>query len=308
MIPKFDNYHANMHSDFLRFDPYINFLKHELFNGYVLGDLSDRQCYMMLVDGEPQVYFLKRSNQSTVQSIKPDEFETLIKNNCFIASYKGAPRYITFLSRCHTAKKIYNNLTSDSISPAKLIEKCQAGSFSGCIEANGGSEKKKFVYFDNGKIVGAMNVESNTDLFENQVNTKVLYGVLKNYSLNLYEFSKQMHTYDVVAGYRNSLIQCYQEILQLLEKNAMGQDFSSAWRICAMELSQKYSFMDPFVAEFVFENGKIDLWEEVDTKEAGNAMDELCESIAKKVSMPRDGIKEIKDKYIKILSAYEIRN
>lgn len=286
---------------------YIDSLKQEFFNGYVVLDSGNQKSYLMLIDGEPHAYLTTIQDKSELKSISPRAFNKTAQQDCFVFSYRCAPQYITFFSKYHTAKPIYKNLTSKSISPANLIEKCRKGNFSGIIEGVGKSSKKKAIYFENGKILGVMNISTNDDIFHSKISEPVIYNELNGLLLNLFEFAKETNTIDTASGNRDSLITCYEEIFQFLETNAQVQDFASIWRINAQKLSQQYAFLDPFVAEFKYNDGKIDLWEEIDLKLAGKGIDALCESIAKTMRMPKDQIKEIKNKYKKVLSAYEIR-
>lgn len=308
MIPRFDIYHANLHSSFLRFNRYVEMLEQEFFNGYVLLDTVSHKCYLMMLDGEPHAHLLKSQDKSEFKAIQPKEFDNLTKEDCFVMSFKCSPQYIEFLSRCHTAKMIYKNLEPENINPEHLIQKCKTGKFSGIIEANGTQAKKKRIYFDKGNMIGTMNIGSNDDMFSPDTSDEQIYESIGTLKLNLYEFAKQANTIESASGSRENLIQCYQEIMQLLEASAGAQDFSSIWRISAMELSKEFSFLDPFVAEFSYANQTIDLWEQVDLKQAAKGMDKLCESIAKTLRMPKDKIKDIKTNYKTVLSAYEIRN
>lgn len=309
MIPEFEPYHSNLQSVFLRFDKYLQVLQQEFFNGYIDLDFGDKKCAVLLVDGDPQAILLCLPETSVPKSLTPGKLKELMTDDSFINSYKCSPGFVEFLTRTPTAKLIYDNLTSDKISPGKLIEKCKVGSFSGTIEANTEKKSQKsYLYFDKGNIIGGLNIDFNDNKFTATPEDENVHKILEKSSANLYEFARQSSTVNDVSGARDSLIQCYEQIFKMLEENAVGQDFSSLWRINARKLSEKYSFLDPFVAEFSYENQKIDLWEEVDAKQAARGMDELCEILAKSLRMPKDGIKDIKDNYKKILVSYEVRN
>ena len=302
MIPKFDVYHTNLHSGFILFEKYIEFLKQEFFNGIVQIENNQNRAFLFMIEGEVQICFHETGNG--YKRINTLDFASFLKSESFISSYRCRPDQIEFFSKLHTAKLIYNDLSSDIINPVKLINRCKTDQFTGYIEADDGSKKNMYIFFLGGRILGAMNVNSRDGKFEEKLTDSILQNRIMNTTINLYKLSNQSHD---LNEDRNHLIKCYEEIFQLLEQKSNTKDFSSAWRKEALELSDKYVFLDPFAGEFNFENGKIDLWEKVNVKAFAHGVEELTSSIARKNRIPEDDINSIKNRYVNILGDYEIR-
>ncbi|MBF0573491.1 MAG: hypothetical protein HQK69_07000 [Desulfamplus sp.] len=232
---------------------------------------------------------------------------------------------------------ILDNLFFDSVEFDKFFNQIESKKITGFLQASKSGEPEKYIYFYSGKIFGYMNIKGKDGLFEknldkNQIQVALKNSIVKVYSIlptsvtdmtkrhsiadnanNQLDNTKTAHNQNVTDESNNdenrlSVIECYEQIFELLETNTESAEFTSIWRMCALELSNKYIFLNPFAGEFNYDKGKIDLWEKIDLKIATNALDELINAIAKKANLPKDGIKAIKDNYLNILAAYEIRS
>ncbi len=302
MIPKFEVYHTNLHSGFIRFEKYIEFLKNEFFNGMVQIENQQNRAFLFMIEGEVQTCCQKTADG--YKRINMMEFSSFLEADSFVSSYRCLPEQIEFFSKLHTAKLIYNDLSSDIINPVKLINRCKTDKFTGYIEADDGSRRSMYIYFLDGRILGAMNLNNREGKFEEKLTDSIIQNRIMNTTINLYKLGNQAHD---LNEDRKHLINCYEEILQILETKSGNRDFSSIWRKAALELSDKYVFLDPFAGEFNFENGKIDLWEKVNVKAFAHGAEELIGSIVKKAGVSEDDINSVKTKYINILGDYEIR-
>ncbi len=302
MIPKLDIYHTNLHSSFLVFDKYIEFLKQEFFTGMVQIENNQNRAFLFMIEGE--VKNCLHEAGKGYKRINTMEFASFITADSFISSYRCRDEQIDFFSNLHTAKLIYNDLSSDIINPVKLINRCKTDQFTGYIEADDGSKRNMYIYFFGGRILGAMNVGSRNGTFEENLTDSNLQNRIMSTTINLYKLSGQ--TRDLHED-RDQLINCYEELLQVLEKKSNSTNFSSIWRKEALQLSDKYVFLDPFAGEFNFENGKIDLWERVNVKAFAHGAEELTASIAKKYKISENDVDAVKNKYVNILGDYEIR-
>ncbi len=301
MIPKFEVYHSNIHSNFILFDKYIDFLKNEYFNGYVEVENSENKNFVFLGEGEILSCFLK--NKEGYQRVKQSEIIAPLNTQSFISSYRCPSQYVDFFSRIYTAQLIYNGLESDILNPEKLLNKCKTDQLTGFIEADDGSKNSIYIYFYSGRFMGAMNLQDKDYRFDNKLNETTVQNKLNNTTINLYKLST--NTNDTKEN-RQLLIQCYEEILQFLEKKNKKKDFSSLWRQSALELSDKYFFLDPFANEFNYEKGKIEVWDKINFNILVYGLEELVNSIADKLKISNKELKKIKNNYSNLLGDYEI--
>ncbi|MBF0203055.1 MAG: hypothetical protein HQK67_01815 [Desulfamplus sp.] len=336
MIPKFDIYHEGLHSSYIYFDRYKLFLQNQTFNGYIKLDDNQTQCFFFIKAGKFISSFWVSGH--TIKEFSSLELPSVLKQPFFVSSYTVPQQVVDFFARCNTAKSIYDNFSFDSVDFDKFFLQIESKKITGFLEASRNSEPKKYIYFYNGKIFGYMNIKGKDGVFEHNLDKSQIQSALKNSMVTVCMFSSvvasKQHQSSPTPFAANHLssksdtasaksisstsasddknrtlaLKCYEEIFQMLEMNTAPADFTSIWRTSAIELSNKYIFLNPFAGEFNYENNKIDLWEKVDTKLAIHALDELINSIAKKANLPKDGIKAIKDNYSNILVTYEIRN
>jgi len=303
MIPKFDTYYTNLHSSFLVFDKFLDFLKNEYLNGFILIEGNNKKAYMFMLEGETQSCLSTTS--AGYKKISPNEFASLPAKNPFVSACRCVHEQVDFFSQAHTAKHVYSIHAKNNIDPAKLMTKCSKGEFTGYLESSSTIARKKiYVYFDKGNILGSMNLNKKNYCFEATTDTKSIREKLLDTDINLYQFIPDVR--DKVKDLR-SLINCYGKIFKLLEVQNKSKDFSSIWRKCALELSDTYLFLDPFAGEFRYENGKIDVWEEVNINNAIHGIDELVHLIARRTAVADNVIMTVKDRYLNLLEAYELR-
>jgi hypothetical protein len=304
MIPKFDTYYTNLHSSFLIFDKFLEFLKNEFLNGFVLIEGYNKKAYMFMFEGEVQSCLT--ATNTGYKKISSLEFSSLPAKDSFVSTCRCFHEQVDFFSKAHTARKVDNIFSKDNMDPVKLIDQCRTEKFTGYMDIGDTVVKKKrYIYFYNGVILGSMNLNNKDGYFEMTPDSTPIRNKLLNTDIHLYRLSPDVR--DPVKD-RKSLINCFEQIFKLLETQGKNKDFSLVWRKCALELGDKFVFLDPFAGEFNYKNGKIDLWEKVNLNIAAHGIDELIRLIAKRTTIPVKNIMTIKNKYSNILADYEIKN
>jgi len=304
MIPKFDTYHNNLHSSFLIFDKFLEFLKNEFLNGFVLIEDNSKKAYMFMLEGEIQSCL--NTTNTGYKRIDPVEFSSLLTKNSFVSTCRCFHEQVDFFSKAHTAKRIYNLIAKDNIDPIKFISQYHTEKFTGYLETDEKvSRNKMYIYFYKGIILGTMNINNKDYHFEKTPDNTSIQNKIINTDINVYKLLPDVRD---PAKDRRLLINCFEKIFNLLETQGNNNDFSLVWRKCALELSDKFVFLDPFAGEFNYKNGKIELWEKITLNTAAHGIDELIRLIAKRTAIPVINIMNIKNKYSNILADYEIKN
>ncbi|MBF0378239.1 MAG: hypothetical protein HQK72_12265 [Desulfamplus sp.] len=334
MIPKFDVYHSDLHSSYISFERYRLFLQAQRFSGYIQLEDGQKNYLFFLKEGKDVAYLKVVDHKLKLFDLS--EIESILKNSFSVSSYRSPHQIVDFFARCHATQLILDNLLFDSVEFDKFFNQIESKRITGFLQASKSGEPERYIYFYSGKIFGYMNIKGKDGLFEKNLDKNQIQAALKNSTVKVYSIAvasvtditkrrstsdsgnkldniKTTHNQNITNKSNNdedrlSVIECYEKIFQLLETNTESVEFTSIWRMCALELSNKYIFLNPFAGEFNYDNSKIDLWEKIDLKIATNALDELINAIAKKANLPKDGIKAIKDNYLNILAAYEIRS
>ncbi len=305
MIPKFDMYYEHLHASFILFDSYLAFLKNEFFNGFMLAENNDKKTYFFLFEGELQSAFSVSRNQKKIEIILTHDFS--ITKDCYISTYRCSHRYVDYFSRFQGTKLVYKDVSTDKISPEKLFDKFKKDRFAGFIEKHGtqSSPKGSYVYFDKGDIIGSLYIVKKDGIFEDGLNIDQAMEEITGSLFSIYTLGTQVRDQ---GKDRSLIINCFQTIFQRMETRTTPSHFSTMWRECAMELSNKYEFLDPLIGEFQYKAQQLHLHENINIKQAALGMNELVSHIAERLSISNDDIKKIKNNYSTILAAYEIRD
>jgi len=233
--------------------------------------------------------------------------EHIISNDCLVSTFQCPHNYIDYFSKIHAAKLIYNNVSTQNINSAQFFNKLVADQFSGFIEIlrTKPSKKKSYLYFNKGTLIGGLNFNETDGTLEKELDMGQVEKKLDTALFNIYTLVAKLRNQ---GKERHLLINCFQEIFQMMETRSGSTVFSTLWRKCALELSNQYEFLDPLIGNFQYKDQKILLWEKINTEPAALGMNEMVNLIAKKLSIPNDDIIKIKNNYSNILVAYEIRN
>lgn len=305
MIPKFEIHYEHLHSDFIIFDNFLKFLKNEFINGFILAENNDLRTYFFLFEGELLSSFsISESQNRTKISLVRD---SSIPKDCFLSAYRCPHKYVDYFSKFYSAKMVYNNVSTDKISPEKLFEKLIKESFTGFIErqSTDPSIKTAYIYFNKGELIGNLSLDNKNGHLDNELTLQGIRDKTLGALLNIYAFVSPAQTQEKD---RTMILKCFQEIFQMMEARVNSSDFSMLWRKCAMELSEKYPFLDPLIGEFQYKNQKIGLYEKIDLKTAVLGLNDLVFLMAQKLSISKEDIMKIKSNYSGSLDAYEIRN
>ncbi len=302
MIPRFNVYHNNLHGSFILFDKYIQFLKSDYFNGYVYLDDHRDKIFLFLLEGELQTC-LRQSN-GYFERLNLMQVEDYIHEQTSISSFRCNSVYIDYFSRFHTLKLLHKELSTDIVDPEKLINKCKTENFSGILEITSQKEKN-YIYFLEGQIMGSMSPTKEGFFDRDGRENTTIPNISHPGSINIYKISFEPQDN---SESREKLIECYENLFNTLDKNCQKKDFATIWRECALELSDKYVFLDPFAEEFNYSEGKLDVWEKINSKTLALGLEELTQKLLSRTGIAVETVEGIKEQYSQELADYEIRS
>ena len=331
MIPKFDCFHHSLHSDFLLFEPYRAFLCQQGFTGYLHVGNDAVELFHFFKKGRDIHSFCLTDGKLTLLDNLTETVASM--DEYALSSFYCPEGIVEYFSRLHSTKRMLNGLALDGVGGiSDLIFQLEEKKVTGYLEAVKTGVVPRYIYFYNGKILGYLNIKNPDGVFEQGLDRAVVQAALAHTTVNVYRFSspakkgkaaastfnsslnegaslqKEAPSPDLRSEQRRQVELCFEKIMAHLEREIRLGDFDVIWRNCAMELSAEYPFLNPFAGEFQYRNGKIDLWEKIDTPAAAAALDALVNAIAKQSSLPKDGIKSLKSSFKDILANYEIKN
>lgn len=228
--------------------------------------------------------------QSGETNFGEDAFARLMaateKFNLSVSVYQLDPDMIFFWANALQAQPLYRALTTDITELERLITKMINEQLTGFIEIFVADDSASgIMFFNNGKIIGASTNPSEDRESIDMVRSRLVEETnAKGGAFNVSMISAHKKTdnnstkrVDSKTEHANpvstppqsdiaeivDLLPMVEEILSLSEsvciESKRVKDFPTQFRKAAMELADKYSFLDPFLKEFEFSGGKVRL-------------------------------------------------
>ena len=226
------------------------------------------------------------------------------ENTFTVAVYAIEPEYVHFWANLPNAEVIHNNLSTEFTDLKKLIIKMQSEKLTGYLEVSiNGVAEKGAVFLNMGNISGALFPWDRKKLANSRQDMERLLSESKESGaeFNVYEV-KQMHsnladTLDTAEDKSRvptdapaMSLAIIEELLTIFEKtfhsNIKGKvDFRTLLRRKFVEKADVYDFLDPFAAEFHYEDGKIDYSGDAGADILARGLVECVKEIAEEVDI-----------------------
>jgi len=294
-LPQFEVYHENLHTFYLNLSNFINFLKNDLFTGYIQIKTSEKEYLIFLDHGQVLNTFEILNNKYNFLSLE----EILSNINQGIVNIYHLPEETApFWANLVTAEILYPNLSTDFTDLIRLLHKLKREEITGWAEIILSENEKSFIYFQNGIIIGTCSSWKKW-IFEKgekslpEITKRASKAVFNVYKLPLEQVSANINL--------ENITNFFQEYLAILERFIGEKNFSLLWRQKGIEKAERYPFLDPFANEFEYKEGKIVFYGDTSEKELLEALKEVCaEIIDQKKDLKKRIIQEasyLKQKY-----------
>jgi hypothetical protein len=204
------------------------------------------------------------------------------KHNFTVSVYQIDPDMIYFWANALHATPLHRDLSTDITDLDRLIAKMINQQLNGFIEVLiGNGTESGILFFNNGKIIGANTSAGEAGQTVEYVHHLVAETTAKGGTFNVSTIChhqksevsapKRVQSKDesVDAGTAPPAppsldpIPMIEEVLSLAAsvctESKRARDFATHFRKAAVELADKYSFLDPFLNEFEFSGGKLRL-------------------------------------------------
>jgi hypothetical protein len=219
-----------------------------------------------------------------------DAFERLMsaveKYNFSVSVYAINPEMIFFWANALQAQPLHRDLTTDITDLDRLITNMINQQLTGFIEIFLADDSASAIlFFNSGKILGAStspgetreSIEVVRDRLVKETNAKGGVFHISTISISQKNKDRSINPVDSEAEHPDPVatpsqpataesldpLPMLEEVLRLSEAVCMERkrvkDFPTQFRKAAMELADKYSFLDPFLKEFEFSGGKVRL-------------------------------------------------
>ncbi len=194
--------------------------------------------------------------------------EEVAKDNFTINIYKIDPEMLYFWANISAAEEVYSSLSSEFTDLEALIKKMKKEGLTGYIEANIGSgQDYGALFFNHGELIGGSYSWAEPGLDNSQEQRSLLMqkckdsgGFFNVKKINFPEKAEQTEK-GTSRGLSPDVIPMLEALLSALEDiikkdRSIKAQFPTILKKKFMEKTSTYDFLDPFVAEFKYENGK----------------------------------------------------
>jgi hypothetical protein len=269
IFPKGEVVHKNLSTSYTNLNGLLLSLKSEDFSGYVKIGFLDYEAVLFMDSGDiinaiEQFGDKKRFGQRAISSIISKAKE----QDGMISVYQLSPEMVTVLASTLKREILYKDLSTDFTSLQRLINKLGEARHTGYIEiALKSGRGTGVIFFQEGEPLETIltakdgNLISGTNLLNKILEEAQGAGAVFNvYRANLSTSSDHM-TEIGEGGDLGDLLRVLQDTISTIETVVDGLIkkgiFSSELRKALVKKSNEYPFLDPFAAEFRYEDGKI---------------------------------------------------
>lgn len=269
IFPKGEVMHKNLSTSYTNLNGLLLSLKGEDFSGYVKIGFMDYEAMLFMDSGDiinaiEQMGDKKRVGQRAITNIISKAKE----QDGVISVYQLSPEMVTVLASTLKREILYRDLSTDFTSLQRLIDRLGEQKHTGYIEiALRNGKGSGVIFFQEGEPIETIltakdgNLVSGGNLFSRILEEAQGAGVVFHvYRADLPTPSDHMVEINE-GGNLQDLLRVLQDTISSIETVVDGLIkkgiFSSELRRVLVKKSNEYPFLDPFAAEFRYEDGKI---------------------------------------------------
>jgi hypothetical protein len=268
IFPKGQPVYENLNTSFTQLDAMLGELKNNQFTGYVDVTGWEYEGILMLDTGNvvgalEEAKGQRRTGPSAAESIAAKGRE----KDGAISVYRLPSDMIQLLMGATTSQAIYKDLSSDLTGLDKLVAKLQHEKHTGYIEIKiPKSESAATIFMREGTVLDCiLTAKGETSTGANVLDQIILNALSENALFTVYRADlAEMYSNDANLADsfgRQSMLVLWQDVLKATEAAVdgatKGGTFNTTFKRACIAQASKYPFLDPFAAEFTYQNGVI---------------------------------------------------
>lgn len=270
IIPKGHVVYENLNTSFTNLNELLTELQSERLTGYMRVSYWDYEA-VIYFDGGNIIHGFEEKGGERI--VGPDAVSGLIEKaqekDGAISVYQLPPETVTLLASAIRGEVVHKDLSSEFTNLPKLIEKLSSEAHTGYIEiALQAIEGTGMIFMQSGEpVASVISVDGETSSGPNVMRQIIEIASTQLATFNVYRAELETTITDsveVMAGLDlPSLIRIWGEILAATERIAAStgepQSFHKTFKDVRVELADAHPFLDPFLAQFTYENGKMEV-------------------------------------------------
>lgn len=268
IFPKGQAVYENLNTSFTNFGELLLDLKANSFTGYVQVSFWEYEGILFLDNGNianavEEAGATRATGQEAVNSIT----SKVQDKDGTISVYGLSGDMVTLLASVVRSEAVHKDLSTDFTSLEQLITKLQSEGHTGYVEVSMKDEKGAgIIFLQDGDAIESIlstngNAISGTQVVARIVETASTVGAAFNvYRASVAEAFDESAA--VMAGFElPQLLEVWQEIISTVERTVDGLSseghFLTTFKDTLIERASDYPFLDPFSAEFEYQDGHI---------------------------------------------------
>ena len=307
IIPKEKPIFANLNSYYLDILKLFEHFQGELGSGAIHFKSSAAEGVFFFDDNEFLNAVFKDNGEEIGGRKALDRLlKSMVAYNYTVDIYKLDPEKVYYWANIPSAKRIYNNLSTDFTDLEGLIKKMASEKLTGYIDAamEGGKERG-LIFFKNGKIIGGSYPWGQGELSESRESRELLVRRTKEAG-GVFHVCTIPPTRGEVEGASSKtdrgptlgLISRLEQLLVICERvitsnKTAKTGFATLLKRQFLAKAEIYPFLDPFAAEFQYSEGKITFAGLASEKDIASGVIEVVKELAKDLGLLPQLISEI---------------
>jgi len=299
IFPKQDAVYQNLNTSFTNFGELLVDLKENSFTGVVQVSFWEYDGNLLL-DGGNIVNAVEEINGEIISgqvAVKRVTSKAKEKDGT-ISVFAQKGELITMLASVVKSEVIYENLSTEFTSLEALISKLQGESHTGYIEVSfQGNQQAGYIFFLDGKVIEALLSARGDEISGINIVPRIIevassagatfsvYKAAVEAALSESEMIK-------VSFDLPQLLEVWGAVISVVETAAdglLGKDqFLNAFKDTLIQKANDYPFLDPFAAQFVYQNGEVEFSGEVKknfSQGLGEGLWDTVEALAERTAL-----------------------
>jgi len=271
VLPKDDPLFVNLNAYYLDIGRLIEHLQGEIGSGGVLFKSYSAEGALFF-DKDQIINAIFQNRDESLAGQTAVELLTIADDryNFNVSVYRIGPEDVYFWASLHTAEKIYKDLSAEFTDLDGLVKKMSSERLTGYIDvAFGGGSAQGRIFLINGKMVGAASSWSNSETgdaasIREDIVEKSKTGAARFNVCRIPLMSPEVERVDPNGGgiAADGILEALEEFLTIFEQTVSAKkrnrfDFHKMLKRKFVKNADKYAFLDPFAAEFEYEDQKI---------------------------------------------------
>ena len=268
IFPKDEAVYQNLNTSFTNFAELLVDLKGNSFTGCVQVSYWEYEG-MLLLDNGTVVNAVEEigGKQITGKEAAKRVTEKALEKDGSISVYALSGEMVTMLASVANSEVIYENLSTEFTSLDALMNKLQNEDHTGYVEVSiNGEQRKGFIFLLAGRVIESLITAQGDEISGPSILPRIIeYASTRGATFSVYQAAVEESLEEseeiMVSFDLPQLLEVWSEIIStaeaVTERYSKAGHFLNTFKETLIKKADDYPFLDPFAAQFQYQNGEI---------------------------------------------------